>query len=334
MPITCQYSPIGHNFCNNLPTSKSLTKPISYNIDIRSLQRKDIQMKRLVVILVAFYLVSCTPPPVAARLPTVEQNLATREAQITAKSEFYQDPSNWVAVPESCRRSFAKIWLYDTDLNHYESGTATLVYAEQFVKPSEKVWVYHFLTADHLVKSDTNTQLGGKTIVFPGWHSTENFQFRYLNYYQISDPEHGYLDMGLISVFGTDNLSSGQFDAIGVENVTPGDHLGSDPATFYISMGYPRNQPSPQFNISTFWMQDGPKLTMKLHQDYSNVTKGNSGGPLCDQSGKVVGVVSSYDWNSYDKIIVTANPNSIQDQLLEAMNNSVQVITANGFQTP
>lgn len=226
-------------------------------------------MKPHIYAILAWFLVSCTASPTLETIP-FGQNLAIREAQIAAKSEYFQDPNNWVVVPENCRSSFAKIWLYDTDLNHYDSGTATLVYAQQFTKINERVWVYHFLTADHLVKSDTNAQLGGKTIVFPGWHNTENLQFNYLNYYQLTDPEYGTLDAGIISIFGTDDLSSDQFNAIGVENVVPGNQLISDPTSFYISTGYPRNQPSPQFNISTIWLQEGPKLTIQLHQDFGN----------------------------------------------------------------
>lgn len=215
---------------------------------------------------------------------TIEQNFATRESDIESDNPHYKTPENWNTTPATCSKSLLKLWLFEEGLVNISSGSASLVTSSLYKDRSgNDIWVYHVLTADHIVKDNNGKIIGSKIIAFPLDYQGQDLVYGYLNYTQLYDQFNTPLDAGVYSFFslGTNSLSNYLIPA-GSQSLTNGSYLIPGSTDFYFGFGYPNNIGNPQYTIATVNKAEANSIYLKPIEQFSNVTKGNSGGPICN----------------------------------------------------
>lgn len=268
-----------------------------------------------------------------------EQNYATtREVAITQMAPYYLTPESWNVVPQGCYKSMLKLQFYDpSDQDRFNQGSGTLVEKQQLTSTSgQTVWLYHILTANHNIRRDypaDNTLMAGRPIIFPGRYQASDLVFDYINFFQITSNGNP-IDIGLVSIFSTIDIHSDSLVPIGLSNVVQLNTSTSINTDSFFVFGYPTLTNEPQFNIATVVApQTGlsTKATLRLREDFSNVTNGNSGGGICSQSGQLVGVTES-TLDNIDELMAEMNPSDIQQQISSAITKANEIMNANGYQ--
>lgn len=147
------------------------------------------------------------------------------------------------------------------------------------------------------------------------------------------------VDIVLISVFGPNPAQSVNGSGplpITADNIISGMNILPDPNKFYHILGYPEATNVASFTIVKVTTDNssyhGYKtlITETFSDEFGTVTRGNSGGQLCNNDGKVAGVVTHITEN-YKEAVVIPLPDSIQGQINSFLNESSEALKMIGF---
>lgn len=279
-----------------------------------------------------------TPTPLPTSTLSDNDAVSTRQASIQTSANFFLTPENWLVVPQSCRYSMAHLSLTSTknpELGLVD-GSGNLVFSDLRQDSSGKtVWIYHFLTATHLVTKDQNgNSINDKVVVQPLDYVGFGYQYALLNEATIVGDNGFIQDTSLITIIGLSPIDYQGFTAIGVNNVVPGTTLTASDDV-YFQLGYPRPHHRPQFvtsKITNIYDVNNLIFARLMPEGLSSATDvGQSGGALCNQYGQLVGVHSFHEFNIPDASFSNLMPNNIQDQINQAIYNSNQKLADYGF---
>lgn len=215
-------------------------------------------------------------------------------------------------------------------------GSGNLVYVEAKQDANGKtIWMYHFLTASHLIYKDENGKpVHDKVVVQPLDYVGYGYQYALLNEKQIVGDNGVIQDTSILSIIGLSPIDYQGFAQIGIQNVTPGTSL-TQSQDLYFEFGYPRPHHKPQFVISkitNIYDLQGLVYARLVPEVGSSATDvGQSGGAVCNQYGQIVAVHSLHEeispYDSFSNLL----PGNIQDQINQAILDSYLKLQEYGF---
>ncbi len=279
-------------------------------------------------------------PVVVQEYITDDEALVSRYARIqSAAIQLEANPDAWDAVPQSCRKSMMKFWIYDGDSTDSQVGSASLIDSQRVEDAGGGVaWIHRFITADHVVRGvDGNVLEDGQVILFPGSHTDQDSRFMTLGYLRFVDENGIPQDSGVVSVvaFGEQGqIEDPDVVPLGIQNVRAVDELLK--SNVYYTFDYPGIINSPNFTVGSMMGQaaydtGNMQNIVGPFDNSSTVAKGSSGGAQCDINGNQVGVVTGYEGEWESKYYVEGNPLDIQSQIALAVNQSLGELEVLGF---
>jgi hypothetical protein len=271
---------------------------------------------------------------VAQPIPTIDPTamVATRVANISEKANFYLTPENWNTVPHACHQSMVRITFLGSD-GDTSLGSGSLINKVQMIKDGQAVWVYFLYTAHHVTTSKvTGNDLNHSVNIYA---DDVEHNFGYFGNYQVWDDHLNLLDISIISVIGYDDLST--IVPQPVSNIVSGQNIkkGTD---FFFSFDYPEPNYAKQYTISVVdgIGQENSYRYANLRQidGYSSINRGSSGGALCNQNGQLIGVVRGGYFVTDDLNSAELNPDNIQNQVNQVIDQTINTLENNGFAKP
>lgn len=270
-----------------------------------------------------------------------EKSLPTREAVIQTAAPFYATPQNWDTVPKGCVDSLIQIGSGENEDGKLASGT--LIYSSYGTNQSgETGYIYSFSTANHFATS-SKIKMSSRVSVRTNkiGELSQAVNFTTINIENILDDKNTPIDAVLITVFGPNPALTIQGNGpipIGTENFISGTDLTVDKTKFYHALGYPKGVSGPQFVIATVIgatdydiYHNYKTITIEsLSDTFSTTTKGTSGGPLCNNDGKIVAInIEAND--QYNQAVFVPLPQNISQQISDFINKSESTLQMLGF---
>lgn len=269
-----------------------------------------------------------------------ERVFGQKEEAILEDQELYRSQEYWDIVPKTCAKSMLIV-----ESPYYENGVPTqvwsggsgsLIFSQRYHNGQTVVTVYTILTAEHVTREFSP---GTSDIYITP--TTHNYIYNYhqLQNRPITADDGSYIDMSLISVYvegGASDIQDDRFEALGLESVYSGNGFDLSGESPLFSFGYPleisREPHFTQGKATGFLDQNRVKVLVS--DNFSNITRGDSGSAICNNNGELVGVVNRINSGSVDAVseyMATYNPGNIKDQISSFLAFNDQLMSGVGY---
>lgn len=299
--------------------------------------------KKQLIALLAFapvFLLACSFAGKLLKDLNREHIFDQKEQVILDDQEMYKDPKYWDIAPKACSKSMLIVEspYYENGVptNVWSGGGGTLVYSQRYHNGQTVVTVYTILTGEHVTR-----EFAPGTAVVYITPTTHNYIYTYyqLQSRPVTADDGSYVDMSLISVYmegESSDVQDQRFEALGLENVYPGNGFSLVDESSVFSFGYPlvvSREPHFTLGYPTGFL-DQNSVSVLIDDNYSNITRGDSGGAICNTDGKLVGVVKQINSGSEDAVseyMATYNPGNIKDQISNFLAFNDQLMSGIGY---
>lgn len=241
-----------------------------------------------------------------------------RVSTIQTTQPYFATPDNWQEVPQSCFNSLTQI-SYTINQEGFRSSATVIETETIHWKDGKDYHLYYLVTSNH---TDTGFTQGAPFTISAGFQGRQDFQYTIVNSLVVADDHNSLIDAVLVAVIGENKaitpLNEGPLP-ISSTNLLPGISLSKD--EYFYSIGYPKGSWLPQFvkgkttdNIVIDSINLYKKIIFEISDDSKSVNvDGYSGGPICNSSGQIVGVVQGSDY-SLGRFFATPFPVNIAAQ--------------------
>lgn len=270
-----------------------------------------------------------------------EKTLPTRAAVIQTAAPYYATPQNWNTVPKNCVDSLVQL---ESGVNvDGRTASGTLIYSGHGTNQSGEIgYIYTIITAKHFVVN-TKIKMSSKVSLRTNkiGELSQATNFTAINIENVLDDKKSPVDIALITVFGPNPALTIQGNGptpIGFENFISGVDTIADPTRFYHALGFPKDVTGPQFVIATViqtsdrdMYHNYKTMTIQSRDDaFSTTTRGTSGGPLCNNDGKIIAINIEIN-KRYNQAVFIPLPSNIRQQISDFINKSDSTLQMLGF---